>query len=137
MTDVNAPQDPQDAAQAPAVTTTENITPNTPGTGETPAETAQQQEAREVNIYADPFKDPRPEPGTVFYCPACGKRVAYRQQCSGTPEQPHQPQEVVDAVELWDALGYEDARGRQVEDQHDPSKLTAAAPSPGDSGDVA
>jgi hypothetical protein len=35
-----------------------------------------------------------------FYCPGCGKRVQYQQQCTGKPESPHPPIEVVSTDEL-------------------------------------
>jgi hypothetical protein len=35
-----------------------------------------------------------------FYCPGCGKRVQYQQQCTGKPESPHPPIEVVPTDEL-------------------------------------
>jgi len=45
-----------------------------------------------------------------FYCPGCGKRVQYQQQCTGRPDAPHPPIEVVSTDEL----------------SGDASKLTAA-----------
>jgi hypothetical protein len=35
-----------------------------------------------------------------FYCPGCGKRVQYQQQCTGKPESPHPPIEVISTDEL-------------------------------------
>jgi len=35
-----------------------------------------------------------------FYCPGCGLRYNYQQQCSGKPESPHPPLEVVSTDEL-------------------------------------
>jgi hypothetical protein len=35
-----------------------------------------------------------------FYCPGCGKRAQYQQQCTGKPESPHPPIEVVPTDEL-------------------------------------
>ena len=35
-----------------------------------------------------------------FYCPGCGRRYEYRQQCTGKPESPHPPIEVVSTDEL-------------------------------------
>lgn len=35
-----------------------------------------------------------------FYCPGCGKRVDYQQQCTGRPDSPHPPIEVVSTNEL-------------------------------------
>ena len=48
----------------------------------------------------------RPE----FYCPGCGRTYDYRQQCTGSPEAPHPPIEVVSTAEL----------------DGDPSEFTAA-----------
>lgn len=147
MTDQNAPQTPTEDAQTPQADPISPVTDPAqtqqagnqvgPNVTSTNPEAPTTEPEAEVDLYGDPFNDPKPKPGTVFYCPACGKRVGYRQQCTGTPEQPHQPQEVVDATELWDSVGYEDSRGKVHDDQHDPDKLTAAAPSPGDGGTVA
>ena len=97
-----------------------------PNVTATNPEAPTQEPAAEVDLYADPT-DPNttaPEPGTVFYCPACGKRVAYRQQCTGNPVAPHPPVEVVDARELWNARSDEpDKTGVHT---LDPDKLTAA-----------
>jgi len=35
-----------------------------------------------------------------FYCPGCGRRFQYQQQCTGKPESPHPPIEVVSTDEL-------------------------------------
>lgn len=130
MSDVNqTPDTAQPIGEAASVDT-----PLTTATN--PEAPTQEPEAREVDLYADPT-DPSttaPDPGTVFYCPACGKRVAYRQQCSGTPSSPHQPTEVQDAVELWDARDGEP--NKQGVHELDPDKLTAAPPSPGEGGAV-
>jgi hypothetical protein len=56
-----------------------------------------------------PAKD-APKEDAPFYCPGCGKRVQYQQQCTGTPAAPHQPIEVVSTDEL----------------SGDPEKFTAA-----------
>lgn len=45
-----------------------------------------------------------------FYCPGCGLRYEYRQKCTGRPDAPHPPIEVVSTDEL----------------SGDPSKHTAA-----------
>jgi hypothetical protein len=74
----------------------------------------------------------RPEDGELFYCPACGNRVTYQQKCTGKdPSSPHPACEVVDAVELWDAVYPEDARDPMTGRQYpvgalDPNELTAA-----------
>jgi len=59
----------------------------------------------EVTSDAKTEKDDAP-----YYCPGCGKRVQYPQQCTGRPEAPHPPIEVVSTEEL----------------SGDPEKLTAA-----------
>lgn len=35
-----------------------------------------------------------------WYCPGCGLRYTYQQKCTGKPESPHQPIEVVSTAEL-------------------------------------
>lgn len=45
-----------------------------------------------------------------FYCPGCGKRVEYQQQCQGKPESPHPPMEVVSTDELYGADYNPDAK---------------------------
>jgi len=35
-----------------------------------------------------------------FYCPGCGLRYSYQQKCTGKPESPHPPIEVVSTDEL-------------------------------------
>ena len=35
-----------------------------------------------------------------YYCPGCGRHYTYPQKCTGSPEAPHPPIEVVDASEL-------------------------------------
>jgi len=35
-----------------------------------------------------------------YYCPGCGLRYAYPQKCTGRPDSPHQPIEVVSTDEL-------------------------------------
>lgn len=35
-----------------------------------------------------------------FYCPGCGLRYQYQQKCTGKPEAPHPPIEVVSTDEL-------------------------------------
>lgn len=35
-----------------------------------------------------------------FYCPGCGKQVGYMKECTGKPEAPHPPIEVVPTDEL-------------------------------------
>lgn len=35
-----------------------------------------------------------------FYCPGCGNLVDYQQRCTGKPESPHPPIEVVSTDEL-------------------------------------
>ena len=35
-----------------------------------------------------------------WYCPGCGRRYSYQRECTGTPEAPHQPIEVVPVSEL-------------------------------------
>jgi hypothetical protein len=35
-----------------------------------------------------------------FYCPGCGRRFEYQQQCTGRPDSPHPPIEVVSTDEL-------------------------------------
>lgn len=37
-----------------------------------------------------------------FYCPGCGRRGDYHQQCKGRGEAPHQPIEMVSTDELYD-----------------------------------
>jgi len=50
--------------------------------------------------------DTAPEPqaddsqDAPYYCPGCGMRYEYRQQCTGRPESPHPPIEVVETGEL-------------------------------------
>lgn len=39
-------------------------------------------------------------PEHPFYCPGCGKQVDYQQQCTGSPEAPHPPIEVVSSDEI-------------------------------------
>lgn len=44
-------------------------------------------------------KDDKPK-DAPFYCPGCGKRVQYQQTCTGRPDAPHPPIEVVPTDEL-------------------------------------
>lgn len=92
---------------------------------------AAQADVNTATLDGDWTKQDRPEPGTLYYCPACGARYEYRRQCFGAPAAGHPGTEVVDAVEIWDARFPEDARdpvtGRQYpEGALDPSRLTAA-----------
>ena len=36
----------------------------------------------------------------AFYCPGCGRQYTYQRECTGRPEAPHQPIEVVSTDEL-------------------------------------
>ena len=145
MTDPTQPYQPQEAqegAQAPqeqpqgqpvtdpaqAQVASNQVGPQVTSTN--PEAPTQEPEA-EVDLYADPT-DPEsqaPKPGTVYYCPACGKRVAYRQQCTGSPVAPHQATEVQDARELWDARS--EQPNRDGVHTLDAEKLTPAPESPG------
>lgn len=41
-----------------------------------------------------------PKGGAPYYCPGCGRAAEYRKACTGSPEQPHKPIEVVSTDEL-------------------------------------
>lgn len=41
-----------------------------------------------------------PKDGAPYYCPGCGRAAEYRKACTGSPEQPHKPIEVVSTDEL-------------------------------------
>lgn len=82
-----------------------------PQAGQAPSQAPQAPQA--------PEQAPQPEKVAEepYYCPACGQRVEYRQQCTGQDAaSPHPPTEVVSTDEL---------------NAGDPAQHTAAPDSPG------
>jgi len=57
-------------------------------------------EATEAKASTESQADTSDTKDAPFYCPGCGRRYEYRQQCTGRPEAPHPPIEVVSTDEL-------------------------------------
>lgn len=51
--------------------------------------------------------------GAPFYCPGCGRPANFMKECTGSPEQPHKPIEVVSTDELKGA-GHIDNRPDKI-----------------------
>jgi hypothetical protein len=64
---------------------------------------AELEEARKVLGLSDEAiasGEDAPKDGAPYYCPGCGRAAEYRKACTGSPEQPHKPIEVVSTDEL-------------------------------------
>lgn len=90
--DPTQPTAPPDQAQGQTFSTGVDTSQQQP---QTPPAVGDPTAPTNVEPAADPKRVEEP-----YYCPGCGKRVEYRQQCTGTVNAPHQPIEVVSTDEL-------------------------------------